>query len=230
MPFLKLNEQQIQMFQDTPESAMDIHVVKLADVISVVVGCTVLIVADSGTFEQASALLRGNALRDIDQFEKWRHSLGNAPELEPLSPVVARMIVNTNVYLPPSPKAPPYVYGHLPFPGSVQANDIVYRCECWPTSRRIDLKTGNVAAGTFTFPASELMFVPTGFSAVGRYALPSLPPACHRYELRPPANTPMYCGASVPLFGQAGGGVEILFHRGFFNSGPIAPPVVLPAL
>jgi hypothetical protein len=72
----------------------------------------------------------------------------------------------------------------------------------------------------YGFPASELNFVPTGFAAVGRYALPDLPPACRRCEI----------GACLPLYGQAGGGVEVMFPKRFKNAVTIWPPTVLPPL
>lgn len=129
---------------------------------------------------------------------------------------------------PPQPNS--WTYGHLPFIGVTGTDDVFYRWEPWPTSRRIDQKTGRVAAGTFTAPMSELQFMPTGFSAVARLALPGLLPACYRWELRPPSFTHTRCGACVPMFGQSGGGVEVAFQNGFTNVGPVANPVVLPAL
>jgi hypothetical protein len=92
------------------------------------------------------------------------------------------------------------------------------------------LGTDEVLAGTFGFPASELNFVPTGFAAVGRYALPDLPPACRRYEITPPTGYTLQCGASVPLYGQAGGGVEVMFPKKFKNAVTIQLPTVLPPL
>ena len=231
MPFLKLSDEQIAKFGEIAEFAMDVHLVSVMDTIGAVIGCSVLLVSDQKAVEQSAELLGGPVLQDKERFEEWRISLEKAPIMKPMSqPLVARMIVNLGGYLPPVPPRPAVVYGHLPFSGATQANDVVYRCECWPTSRKINVTTGVVAPDTFTFPPSELQFVPTGFAAVGRYALPSLPPACNRYELHPPANTPMRCGASVPLYGQAGGGVEVLFHRGFQNNGPIAAPHILPPL
>ncbi len=129
---------------------------------------------------------------------------------------------------PPQPGA--WTYGHLPFAGTTGANEVYYRWEPWPISRRINQSKRTILSGTFTAPMSEVPFMPTGFSAVARLALPQLLPACYRWEVRPPANTPMRCGASVPMFGQSGGGVEVAFPGGFKNVGPIANPVVLPAL
>lgn len=129
---------------------------------------------------------------------------------------------------PPQPRG--WTYGHLPFIGVTGTDDIFYRWEPWPISKRIDQATGQVAPDTFTAPMSEVQFMPTGFSAVARLALPGLLPACFRWELRPPPFTHSRCGASVPMYGQSGGGVEVAFQNGFKNVGPIANPVVLPAL
>jgi hypothetical protein len=71
-------------------------------------------------------------------------------------------------------------------------------------------------------------FTPTGLSAVGRFALPLLFPACWRYELTLPLGTRLFYGASVPLYGQSGGTVEVMFPDLFTNVGPIPPPTVLP--
>lgn len=131
---------------------------------------------------------------------------------------------------PPPPAPPTTVYGHLPFVGQCGRDEVYYRWEPFPTSRRIDPSTNAVSPGTFTAPLSEVPFVASGFGAVGRYALPGLSPANWRWELRPPRGTRFRCGASVPLYGQAGGGVECVFDSGFANVGPIANPVVLPTL
>jgi hypothetical protein len=72
--------------------------------------------------------------------------------------------------------------------------------------------------------------VPTGLAAVGRYALPDLPPACRHYELMPPTGYTLQCGACVPLYGQAGGGVEVMFPKRLKNAVTIPPPTVLPPL
>ncbi len=129
---------------------------------------------------------------------------------------------------PPQPSS--WVYGHLPFAGLTAADDIFYRWEPFPVSKRIDQKKKTIAPGTFTAPLSEVPFMPTGFSAVARLALPGLLPACFRWELRPAPKTKSRCGASVPMYGQSGGGVEVVFPTGFKNTGPISNPVILPAL
>lgn len=130
------------------------------------------------------------------------------------------------------PNARPAVHGHLPFAGTTSETTRFFRAEPFPTSRYIDKSTDFVrcAGGLYGFPPSELPFVPTGFSAVGRYALPNVAPAIYRYELRAPAGTKFSAGASVPLYGQAGGGVELCIEQDFQNVGHIADATILPSL
>ncbi len=169
-------------------------------------------------------------------FEAWRDGLSPLSKIGPNRQVV-RLSGNPPPPPPPPvggivgpPAPPPQIYGHLPFVNTVVGNEVFYRWEAWPVSQRVNQKTGAIAKGTFTSPQSEVPFVPTGFAAVGRFALPFLPPASFRWELKPPAATVFRCGASVPLYGQAGGGVEAEFSQGFNNVGPVANPVVLPAM
>jgi hypothetical protein len=141
-------------------------------------------------------------------------------------------ILNPYGYLPPTPPRPSHVFGHLLFSGSTEDNDVFYRYEHWPSSRRVMRATSAhyVLANTYCAPFSEAPFAPTGFAAVGRFALPTLTPAKWRYELKPQKGFTFRCGACVPLYGQAGGGVEAMFVKDTPNDGPIANPVVLPPL
>ena len=81
---------------------------------------------------------------------------------------------------------------------------------------------------TFASPKLDASFINSGLGAVARYALPSLLPACWRYQLTPASGTTVYYGACVPQFGQSGGGVEVMFPTVFPNHGPIPKPTVLP--
>jgi hypothetical protein len=126
------------------------------------------------------------------------------------------------------PLRPASIYGHLPFGAMTDAQSVIYRWEAFPTSRRIKQISsgGTIASDTYAAPASEVPFAPTGFSAVARFALPNLLPACFRWELQP-VPCSLECGASVPLYGQSGGGVEVKFTASTNNRGPIANPIVL---
>jgi hypothetical protein len=116
------------------------------------------------------------------------------------------------------------------FKSITEDREVFFRCEAWPTSRRVIAATNTVVVNTFASPHAEVPFIPTGFAAVARTALPSFFPAVFRYEIKPPTATPILCGAVVPMFGQSGGGVEVCFMSQFTNIGPIAHPIVLPPL
>jgi hypothetical protein len=131
------------------------------------------------------------------------------------------------------PGGPPNVYGHLPFTTTTLPNEKFYRCEAWPTSKRL---VGNtIKSGTFASPKSELTFLPTGFAAVARNALPSFFPACFQYELTPQPIPPdksvgIRCGAIVPMNGQSGGGVEVMFLQDARNPATLTVTALLPPL
>jgi hypothetical protein len=164
------------------------------------------------------------------EFLAWHHELPEAPDIELVSPEIGRAVAP---YLargvsPPAPPSPA-PYGHLPFTVNTGSQDVFYRWEPYPVSRRVRQASRSVLPNTYAAPQSETPYVPTGFSAVARYALPSLFPACWRWEIQPKPTT-IRCGASVPMYGQSGGGVEVMFPAGCTNRGPIANPVVIPAL
>jgi hypothetical protein len=97
-------------------------------------------------------------------------------KLEPSSKSLLVLLAPTHP-LPPPPAPPPVVYGRLSFAGLAGPQDKFYRYESFPTSKRINRRTRQIAPGTFASPASELALIPRGFAAVARYALPSLFPA-----------------------------------------------------
>lgn len=143
-------------------------------------------------------------------FHNWLNGLPIAPDLTPVSfRAVAGIVVVPPPVLAPAPAYPVGVYGHVPFQGTTQANDRFCRFEAWPTSRRVNTPVGQVAPGTFAGPWSEDQFIACGFGAVARFALPSLLPACFRWEFEVGPGTPVKCGAAIPLYGQSGGGVEV---------------------
>ena len=93
-----------------------------------------------------------------------------------------------------------------------------------PNDPRIQA-TGTVATKTYATTYRDGVIITSGLSAVGRYALPVPLPAIYLFLLTPPAGTPVCFGAAVPLFGQAGGGVEVYFPDGFTN---IVRPFTVP--
>jgi hypothetical protein len=218
-----------------PELAMGIQVAERQDGYVVVVNDRVVIkygpeiVGELDNLNKRFAeLSRSRKLGDTqDLIVDWINGLNLSKPVKPVQRDVAFSFLGfihlgPIVPLPPAPPAPPAsppppappaIYGHLPFHGIASGNDRFYRYECYPTSRRIVGKT--VAGGTFAVPELDAHFINSGLGAVARYALPSLLPACWKHELIPPSSTLVHYGASVPLYGQSGGGVEVFFPNGF---------------
>lgn len=92
-----------------------------------------------------------------------------------------------------------------------------YRFCASPYDKRVDKNTGDFLPGTYATTYNDLHFVPSGFAAVGRYAIPN--PASARFVSQIITyNRPTLMGTSPPNFGQAGGGVEVLFQSGAKNN------------
>lgn len=104
-----------------------------------------------------------------------------------------------------------------------------HRFSAFNPDRRVDPSTGSFLPGTYACPESEVPFVPTGFIAVGRFALPNSLPASHHFAIEAPAGTTVDFGTVAPAFGQAGGGVEAFFAGPVKNAAvPPVPPRRLP--
>ena len=241
MSIKKLSEDDRQKMDLRPEVAMNIHIARRGEDYTVVVGGRIAITYDENIVPELSRLneaLEHAARHDLEGYgnalEEWTEGLSPSGRLTPVD-VSEALFVLGFIHLGPRypfpmpPPHPPRVYGHLPFRGIASGTDVFYRYEPYPTSRRIDLKTSRVIQpNTFASPERDTAFVNSGLGAVARYALPQLLPACWRYELRPPSGTSAHYGASVPLYGQSGGGVEVSFPSTFKNQGPIPSPHVLP--
>jgi len=228
----KLNDTDFKALDDVPEAAMGLHIGSAGGKVVFVLGGMVLFQPGSEEVKHTNLMRRiaaANSSEWKEVFATWfREDLEdhqgelNLPKDQPAE--FARVVAaRTGVQ-----SSAPITAGHLPFKRNTAANDVFYRCEPWPVSRRV-LQSGNlVRPGTYAFPQSELLFVPTGFAAVGRYSLPNLLPGCFRWEIKPTKNCSISIGSSLPLFGLSGGGVEVCFPNGATNCGPIANPVQLP--
>jgi hypothetical protein len=248
MELFRLRDDDQDAFAEAPENGMDLHYAQTrGGDFYLVIGCRVAILLNERTYSEpdTSYLYQpwaGSGLSDegrIATFERWLSSLRGAPSLITTSAASAAPafwsamgMVTPIGTLPPPPPRPASIYGHLPFQVTTGPGALIYRWEAYPTSRRIDRVSypPTIAADTYAAPASEVPFAPTGFAAVARFALPNLMPACFRYELQPAPGTVLECGASVPLYGQSGGGVEVKFTALTANRCAIADPVVLSAL
>lgn len=90
-----------------------------------------------------------------------------------------------------------------------------YRFAAFYRDRRVDA-TG-FKPGTYATTYNDLHFVPSGFAAVGRYALPN--PASAQYVFQIVTfDKPDLMATATPNYGQAGGGVEVYFRMGARNA------------
>lgn len=235
--FHKLSMENRRRMADAPEVAMDIQIGQRAADFVLIIGGRITVRIDQGIVPQLARLaemMPRDKPESYDGIEKWTEELPEAPFIEPVATDQALGILGFLHLGPiaPLPSPPPWpgsVYGHLPFHGICSGSEVFYRYEHYPNSLRIDKTTGDIKPDTFAAPALELDYVNSGLGAVARYALPSLLPACWRHELHPPKGTAMHYGASVPLFGQSGGGVEVMFPYNFKNAVvPVPAPYVLP--
>lgn len=112
---------------------------------------------------------------------------------------------------------------------TLSANRTFYRFSAFNPDRRVNPATGDFLPGTYATVESEIPFVPTGFVAVGRFALPNNIPASYRFTIEAPKGTHVSFGTVAPAFSQAGGGVEAFFSNVVVNQhSPMRPVQNIP--
>jgi len=85
---------------------------------------------------------------------------------------------------------------------------------------------GGLYPGTYATTVNDINVVPSGLSAVARYALPNPWPTKYVLTIVPPLDTEIRCGTVQPAFNQSGGGVEILFINGTPDQTVIGPYII----
>lgn len=96
---------------------------------------------------------------------------------------------------------------------SSKKDEVFKRFSAYKNDNRVTPNRG-LYSGTYTTTEKDSTVVPSGLSAVGRYALPNFWPAKYVFDITPSQDTKIKCGTVRPAFNQAGGGVEILFVDG----------------
>lgn len=92
--------------------------------------------------------------------------------------------------------------------------------------------TGKVKDNTYATTAKDFEEVPSGFSAVGRYALPNPRSARYVYTIVPHRSDskPVRGGTVRPANNQAGGGVEVVFPDGLPPGSAHPEPYRIPTI
>lgn len=89
---------------------------------------------------------------------------------------------------------------------------LYFRFSAFPNDKRVK-PDGSWTPGTYATTYNDVRMVPSGYAAVGRYALPNPRSAMYVFPLLTDAS-PVRIGTVTPNFGQAGGGVEVYFPSG----------------
>lgn len=92
------------------------------------------------------------------------------------------------------------------------------RFSAFENDRRVDAKTGSFLPGTYATTGTDEPMAPSGFAAVGRYALPNVHPSSFLHYLSSLSGEAIHIGTVAPAYGQSGGGVEVFFPAGARNS------------
>lgn len=109
---------------------------------------------------------------------------------------------------------------HVP---ALPAHRTFHRFSAFNPDRRVNPSTGSFVPGTYACPESEVPFVPTGFIAVGRFALPNSLPASHHFVIEAPAGTTVDFGTvALDRAGRRGSGSILLRAREECH-GPTSP-------
>jgi hypothetical protein len=92
-------------------------------------------------------------------------------------------------------------------------NEGFARVSAYPNDKRV-LSDGSLVSGTYATTIADIKEVPSGFAAVGRYALPNPMSAVFVYVIVPSSPVLINGGTVRPAFYQAGGGVQVFFSNG----------------
>lgn len=132
---------------------------------------------------------------------------------------------------------PPFIVPRKPFspiPRLAQSTrnfDGFVRVSREPDDKRIN-DDGSVEPETYATSPLDFEHAPSGFSSVGRYALPYKSAAVYAYTIVPDrsVNEPVIGGTVQPSFGQAGGGVEVMFPNGLPPGSAHPEPYIIPTI
>ncbi|MCW3061116.1 MAG: hypothetical protein JWQ02_2937 [Capsulimonas sp.] len=178
-------------------------------------GCYIVFNAELAIlFSEYESFLNGLNPQDLpaafETYESFKLSVT-------VSPVNITSLSGISLVAPPPgpPGGPPPVVGKWPktptlvVAATTKVGELFWRVSTHASDPR--LVGGHFTPGTYATSNLDMAFVNTGFGAVGRYALPSPFPSNYVYLITPAVGTAFDVGTSRPSFGQAGGGVEVLF-------------------
>ena len=230
MKVLRLDSNQTRSLLDQPESGMGFQIVEVPIAYSRNGEAWIAFNAELAiAFDNPNDVLDWTVIRNAGDLEWLRGqaelpgSLYGAPQV-----IVSRAGGSVSAH----------VYGRLrglaPTPlslikASVTAAGARYtRFSAFSLDKRVDPATGDFLPGTYATTLTDEPMAPSGFAAVGRYALPNIMPSKFLHSLTSHAGAPVRSGTVAPAYGQSGGGVEVFFPAGVRNSVSVSTPRTIP--
>ena len=175
------------------------------------------------------SIILNNGRRIIEALRGYRETIISAPQPHSFRLIGSRIDDPSGLPVSKATQAQLAQSSSLVKRMTLTQNRTFHRFSAFYPDKRINPQTGDFAAGTYATPDSEVPFAPTGFAAVGRFALPNNLPASYHYTIEAPTGTVVAFGTVAPAFGQAGGGVEAYFPESVVNQKvPPYEPVKLP--
>ncbi len=204
MPIYRVSDDDENRFAAQPETGMGFQVIRVGGARFVVLANLIVVRAESPEeFQQGLLSLAEAAAGEIEEVRLDSFRLGGT-----LETIESRL-----QSLPQYGQPPLFPKTALVVERKSAEPQAFVRYSARRRDPRVDPKTGSYKPGTYAVPWSEIPLVPSGFAAVGRYALPN-PFAARRLYPIITSSTPQLIGAAAPNYGQAGGGVEVLFPQG----------------
>jgi len=188
MTMWNLGENAIKQLVDLPETAMGFQFIEAR----ILGSYKYLLVLNAEHAFDLSAIdfspeaspyeIMRNGLRVLEEMRRTELTMFSAPEPSDFKLLNCRVSVTGNNV---SGGVAPVIAqsSTLVKKEKLASNRKFYRFSAYNPDRRVDPTTGDFAAGTYATTDNDEPFVPSGFAAVGRYALPNNSPASHKYTI-----------------------------------------------
>jgi hypothetical protein len=160
-------------------------------------------------FEEQEGLLTVANLSKIEEVEQLFERTSPVTQLDIAVTLSRSALLTAWAGVASAPTAP---YVPPPFKGKTRSGEVFFRFSAFARDRKV-AAYGDFLPNTYATTLSDFPMAPSGAAAVGRYALPTRLPARYVFAIVP-SPAPVLFGTVAPGFGQAGGGVEVLFPHG----------------
>lgn len=227
MKIWNLNEKAINSLIELPETGMGFQLVEAVNwgnpTPFIVFNSELAIdISDLGLIPSDDpSIILNNGLRIVESLKSYKENIFSAPSPHSFKLLSSR--ISTVLSYVPKGKASLKTSLKVSLMSSLikkvvlKKSRIFHRFSAFNPDKRVDPKTGNFLPGTYATTETEVPFIPSGFAAVGRFALPNNLPASHHYVIEAPSGITAEFGTVAPAFGQAGGGVEVYFKNAVIN-------------